>query len=104
MEKYPTEEDLQTMDVFILSGSHFSVNDNDPRVNKAVHMVINATKTNPKLKIIGLCFGHQAISKYFGAKVEPKPLVAGIERIFFKENIGNEEPFLEALAEGEESD
>lgn len=67
-------------------------------------MVINATKTNPKLKIIGLCFGHQAISKYFGAKVEPKPLVAGIERIYFKENIGTEEPFLEALVEGEESD
>lgn len=62
-------------------------------------MVISAHKQRPGLKIIGFCYGHQAIAKYFGGKVEAKPLVAGIERIFFTEKASQDYEFLKLLEE-----
>jgi GMP synthase (glutamine-hydrolysing) len=49
------------------------------------------------LKLIGVCFGHQIISKRFGAKVEKVGRVGGIERIVFEDSIIKKYPFFEAI-------
>lgn len=40
-------------------------------------------KKNKKLKLLGICFGHQAIASYYGGKVIKKMLTAGIEKVKF---------------------
>jgi anthranilate/para-aminobenzoate synthase component II len=42
-----------------------------------------AVKVNPKLKILGICFGHQVLAKMFGGKIVQKKQIAGVERIHF---------------------
>ena len=37
-----------------------------------------------KLKVLGLCFGHQALAKMYGGKVDKYNLYAGIEKIQFR--------------------
>lgn len=46
-------------------------------------LIKQGLKTNKKLKVLGLCFGHQAIAKYFGGSVERRDLYSGIEVIKF---------------------
>jgi GMP synthase-like glutamine amidotransferase len=43
--------------------------------------IVAATKKNKKLKVLGICFGHQLLSKYFGSKLEKKGRIGGIERV-----------------------
>ena len=45
-------------------------------------MLVEGMKTNPNLKLIGLCFGHQAIAKAYGAKIEKHPLINGMNQVF----------------------
>jgi GMP synthase-like glutamine amidotransferase len=46
-----------------------SVNDNNPHVEKVMSLLKKGYQENKKLKILGLCFGHQAVAKYFGGLV-----------------------------------
>lgn len=43
--------------------------------------IVAATKKNKHLKVLGICFGHQLLSKYFGSKLEKKGRIGGIERV-----------------------
>lgn len=50
-----------------------------------------------KLKIMGICFGHQLVAKTMGALLEKRNRVAGLEVVrFFKDIIGQFK-FLEPL-------
>lgn len=77
--KVPSEADYAKLDCIILSGSSLSVNDNIPEVNEFLKNLKKAIKNNPKLKVLGTCFGHQAITKMFGGKVAKKSLITGVE-------------------------
>jgi GMP synthase-like glutamine amidotransferase len=65
-------------DVFILSGSTLSVNDNNENVAKTMQILESGLKMNKNLRLLGLCFGHQAIAKHFGGEVERKNPYSGI--------------------------
>ncbi|MDC0882246.1 gamma-glutamyl-gamma-aminobutyrate hydrolase family protein [Candidatus Marinimicrobia bacterium] len=53
----------------IILGSATSVNNPNIWQNKIVEILLDASKNN--IPILGLCYGHQLISKVFGGKVEP---------------------------------
>lgn len=40
-----------------------------------------AMKINLKLRILGVCFGHQAIAQFYGSKIEKTGRKGGIEKI-----------------------
>lgn len=65
-------------DVFILTGSTFSVNDNNPKVGRVMQLLNEGVQKNKKLKILGICFGHQAIALYNGGKVVKRELYPGV--------------------------
>jgi len=65
----PTIEELISFDCVILTGSSHSVLHPPPQISQAIHNLFEAYKINEKLKIIGICFGHQLIANYFFAKI-----------------------------------
>ena len=50
-------------------------------------------KKDEKLKVLGLCFGHQSLTKMYGGKVEKLPRYAGIEKIKFDKSIVSKLPY-----------
>lgn len=71
------------LDTVILSGSSLSVNDHNPEFRGFIETLRLGIKQNPKLKILGICFGHQALAQMFGGKIVQKNLLTGVERIDF---------------------
>ncbi|KAK3742348.1 hypothetical protein QZH41_007861 [Actinostola sp. cb2023] len=76
----PTIEDLQKFKGVIISGSINSANDNVDWILKLQEFIRgaanhdeNSNKRSSKLKIIGVCFGHQLIAKALGGKVGLNP-------------------------------
>lgn len=54
-------------------------------------------KLAPKLKVVGICFGHQLILQHFGGEVITKPLIGGLETIKLKEESIKKYPILHPL-------
>ena len=75
--EYPTEEELGRLDGIIITGSHHSVNQNDPWVLELLNFIReferrtreNSYPNNNIPKMIGSCFGCQAIGKALGGVV-----------------------------------
>ncbi|KAI9825347.1 MAG: hypothetical protein M1826_007025 [Phylliscum demangeonii] len=86
-EKYP---DPETVDGVLMTGSRFSAYDNDAWILTLVSFVkrvislnspsstssatIDGAKTRAKVKIIGVCFGHQIVGRALGLPVERNSL------------------------------
>ncbi|KAL1605524.1 hypothetical protein SLS59_003326 [Nothophoma quercina] len=64
-QEYPNVEDV---DAVLISGSKYNSFDNDPWILKLVEFIENVLKQN-RVRIIGVCFGHQVIGRALGAKV-----------------------------------
>ena len=64
-------KDISEFDGWIVTGSPASVNDDAPWIGKLLKLIqeISSSKT----PLFGACFGHQAIAKALGGKVEPNP-------------------------------
>ena len=43
--------------------------------------LMEALKINKKLKVSGICFGHQLVAQAYGARVEKRALIRGPEWI-----------------------
>ncbi|MEZ5798705.1 MAG: type 1 glutamine amidotransferase [Paracoccaceae bacterium] len=63
--------DLARYDGFIVTGSPASVHDDDPWVARLMQVIRQIRAEDRPL--FGACFGHQAIAKALGGKVEPNP-------------------------------
>ncbi|KAI0795069.1 class I glutamine amidotransferase-like protein [Abortiporus biennis] len=66
---YP--EDVDVYDGIILTGSAANAYENVPWINKLVGYVAWVAKDKPKIKLFGICFGHQIIARSLGTEVVP---------------------------------
>ncbi|KAG2420139.1 hypothetical protein HFD88_004939 [Aspergillus terreus] len=64
-QEYPNLEDV---DVLLLTGSKHNSFDNHPWITKLVEYTKKAIDDN-RVKILGICFGHQIIGRALGVKV-----------------------------------
>lgn len=62
---YPSLEDI---DAILITGSKFNAFDNDPWIVKLVEFVQVILKQR-RVRIIGVCFGHQIVGRAMGVKV-----------------------------------
>ncbi|PWY95988.1 copper/iron-regulated glutamine amidotransferase [Aspergillus sclerotioniger CBS 115572] len=75
--------DSQEYDLIILSGGKADASSSEPWVLGVLEFLRRTAQTSPKTKILGICWGHQAISRAFGGEVRAVPTgpIAGIESI-----------------------
>lgn len=64
-QEYPALEDI---DAILISGSRHNSFDDDPWILKLVEFVQEILKQR-RVRIIGVCFGHQIVGRALGAKV-----------------------------------
>ncbi|MDE2444533.1 MAG: type 1 glutamine amidotransferase [Alphaproteobacteria bacterium] len=64
-------EHLAECDGYIIGGSPASVNDADPWIATLLSLIKKLDETHTP--VVGCCFGHQAIAKALGGKVEKNP-------------------------------
>jgi hypothetical protein len=64
-QEYPALEDI---DAILVSGSKYNSFDNDPWILKLVAFVQGVLQQR-RVRIIGVCFGHQIVGRAMGAKV-----------------------------------
>lgn len=69
----PTTEDIEKYDGFMITGSHYSVNDDREWVRKTEQLVASLAKKSPSKRLVGICFGHQLVTKALGGAVGRNP-------------------------------
>lgn len=67
-EVYPNED---LYDCIILTGSVASAHEDSPWINKLARYIAYVTGNKPHIKIVGICFGHQIISRALGGECVP---------------------------------
>ena len=88
--------DLPNYSGFVISGSHFSVNDPHEWIRNLERFVLQLNEFNQNnkdikpVKLFGICYGHQLIAKAFGGVVKPNSkgkFIFGAERIELNKEI-----------------
>jgi hypothetical protein len=62
--------DLDSLDAILITGSRYSASHDDAWIKRLVSYTKSALN-DVRIRVIGLCFGHQIIGRALGAKVEP---------------------------------
>lgn len=65
----PTYPDLAAVDAILISGSKHSAYLDEPWINDLVAFSRAALATDGRVKVIGVCFGHQIVGRAAGVKV-----------------------------------
>jgi len=69
--EYPPEDTLDSYDAIVLTGSAFNAYEDKEWINKLVAYIARIARDKPKIKIIGICFGHQIVARAFGGECVP---------------------------------
>jgi len=64
--KYPSEEKISEYDAFMYTGSAASAYADIEWIHKLVEFTAHLAKDHPRVKLFGICFGHQIISLALG--------------------------------------
>ncbi|WBW71709.1 class I glutamine amidotransferase family protein, conserved protein [Schizosaccharomyces osmophilus] len=70
---YPSEEQLGDLDAIVITGSKFYAGDDVPWINKLTEVVKKIINNYNKIKVLGVCFGHQIIGRAFGSSIIANP-------------------------------
>lgn len=73
--EYPAPD---TCDAYLITGSRFSVYDNEPWIAALAEYVAQLLDAGRKL--IGICFGHQLIAHFFGGRTQAAGWAVGVHR------------------------
>jgi hypothetical protein len=65
-QKYPKLDDI---DAILITGSRYDSFDDEPWIVKLVHFTEEILKQR-RVRIVGVCFGHQIVGRALGAKVD----------------------------------
>ncbi|GKZ23637.1 hypothetical protein AbraIFM66951_009915 [Aspergillus brasiliensis] len=78
--KFPNPEEY---DLIVLSGGKADASSSEPWVLGVLDFLQRTARESPKTKILGICWGHQAISSAFGGEVRAVPTgpIAGLEDV-----------------------
>lgn len=68
---YPDPEDI---DAVLVTGSRYSAYADDEWVVRLMAFIRRLLLTDDRVRVIGVCFGHQIIARALGAEVVPSPL------------------------------
>jgi len=66
LDSYPP---LDSIDAILISGSKHSAFESDPWILKLVKYTREALATNGRVKVVGVCFGHQIVGRALGLPV-----------------------------------
>lgn len=97
---YPTKgevvsaEELATYKGVILPGSSLCVNEMYPELAQILTNLDQALSLNKQLRVLGVCYGHQAVAYHYKVAVEQKPQTGGIERVVMSPHLKNRFDFL----------
>eukprot|EP00112_Aurelia_sp_Birch-Aquarium-sp1_P013725 Seg2926.3 transcript_id=Seg2926.3/GoldUCD/mRNA.D3Y31 product="Gamma-glutamyl peptidase 3" protein_id=Seg2926.3/GoldUCD/D3Y31 len=102
-ENLPDQNELKQFDGFVLTGSHYSVNDKEEWIAKYEEWVrklkyYQDNNSNPP-RVVAVCFSHQLVNKALGGKVGKNPngnFVWNAESVKLTEDAANH-PFFKHL-------
>ena len=72
----PTDDEIRSYGGFMITGSHYSVNDNFDWIDRLEHFIRKVYYRSREFgapRMIGVCFGHQLIAKAFGSRIDNNP-------------------------------
>jgi len=69
--EYPSDDQLDSYDGILYTGSAASAYENLEWITKLVAFSARVVNEKPRIKIIGICFGHQIVGRALGGEVVP---------------------------------
>ena len=93
----PTKTQLVEYDSVIMPGSSYSAMDSVPEIDLFVSELKQALDENKDLKVLSICFGHQAISRMYQASIVRKNRFEGQENVSFVPEVLEKYEFLSGL-------
>ena len=88
--RVPSKEDLDRYQGYVVTGSHYSANDDKEWIRKVERFISSIANKSPAPRMVGICFGHQLLAKALGGTVGPNPtgkFVLKSEEVKANENV-----------------